>query len=253
MITISPGHYGPKTGASNIIDEGTEAVKVAKRITAILRAAGITTNYIEDNVSKSQSANLVWLITQHNKTSRKLDVSVHFNSSGGQQTQAIGTEVLYYSDGTLATKISKAISEAGGLPNRGAKKRTELGFLKGTTKPCVLLEICFVNSIVDVALYRKNFEAICQAIAKELATAVGKSIKSSDTVNIGQGELRFSSVTLKNEVNTLLTDKAAQKELINKAITAGIINEIWLKKFTENELEVHDILGISVLYSFKKE
>ena len=67
MITVSPGHRGKNTGAMGLIDEGTEAINVAKRVTSILRAAGIITNYIEDNVSKSQEANIKWLIAQHNK------------------------------------------------------------------------------------------------------------------------------------------------------------------------------------------
>lgn len=123
MIAISPGHYGSKTGAHGIIDEVTEAIKVAQRVTVLLRAAGIVTNYIEDNVSKTQSKNIGWLVTQHNKTSRQLDVSIHFNASAGQHTRGIGTEVLYYSDvnKSLSAKVSKAISDASGLIDRGAK------------------------------------------------------------------------------------------------------------------------------------
>lgn len=62
------------------MDEGTETIAVSKRIAEILRAAGITTNHIQDNVNRTQSQNIGWLIAQHNKTSRQIDVSIHFNS-----------------------------------------------------------------------------------------------------------------------------------------------------------------------------
>lgn len=178
MITISPGHWTVGTGARDIIDEVTEARKVAKRVTEILRKSGIQTNYIEDNVSKNQTQNLTYLVTQHNKTSRQLDVSVHFNASSGRQTRGIGTEVLYYDAKDLATKVSKAISDASGLIDRGSKQRKELSFLAKTNKPAILLEICFVNSTVDTTIYNRDFEKICQAVAKELAAAVGKSLSS---------------------------------------------------------------------------
>lgn len=189
MITISPGHWTVGTGARDIIDEVTEARKVAKRVTEILRKAGIQTNYIEDNVSKNQKQNLTYIVTQHNKTSRQLDVSVHFNASSGRQIKGIGTEVLYYDKKDLATKVSKAISNASGLIDRGAKQRKELAFLANTNKPAILLEICFVNSTVDTAIYNRDFEKICQAIAKELALAVGKTISSSTSAVEGKYEI----------------------------------------------------------------
>ena len=183
MITISPGHWTIGTGAKDLIDEVTEARKVSKRVTEILRKAGIQTNYVEDNVSKNQGQNLTYLVTQHNKTTRQLDVSVHFNASSGRQIRGIGTEVLYYDAKDLAAKVSKAISFASGLIDRGAKQRRELSFLANTNKPAILLEICFVNSTVDTAIYNRDFEKICQAIAKELATAVGKTLSASNNTS----------------------------------------------------------------------
>ena len=183
MITISPGHWTIGTGARDLIDEVTEARKVSKRVTEILRKAGIQTNYVEDNVSKNQGQNLTYLVTQHNKTTRQLDVSVHFNASSGRQIRGIGTEVLYYDAKDLAAKVSKAISFASGLIDRGAKQRRELSFLANTNKPAILLEICFVNSTVDTAIYNRDFEKICQAIAKELATAVGKTLSASNNTS----------------------------------------------------------------------
>lgn len=177
MFTISPGHYGKGTGASDIIDEVAEAIRVAKQVATNLRKSNVTANYIEDNVNKTQSANIPWLIAQHNKTIRQLDVSIHFNKVGARTDRAFGVEVLHYGDSTkaLAANVSKAIATVSGLKNRGAKQRTDLGILKGTNKPCILIEVCFVESTADVALYRKHFESICSAISNVLLTHIGKA------------------------------------------------------------------------------
>ena len=200
MISISPGHHGPKTGAHGIIDEGTENIRVAKRVTEILRAEGITTNYFEDNKSKSASQNIGWLVTQHNKTSRQIDVSIHFNSVAGTHSRGIGTETLVYSDKnkTVAQNITDAICAAAGFKNRGVKIRPDLGLLKGTNKPCYLIEVCFVNDSVDVAIYRRDFEKICHAIASELAKAVGKSITS--TVSTVEDKLSANVINARNNI-----------------------------------------------------
>ena len=89
--------------------------------------------------------------------------------------KGIGTETLVYSDKNkvVAQKITDAISNTSGFKNRGVKIRTDLGLLIGTSKPCYLIEVCFVNDSVDVALYRRDFDKICRAIANELAKAVG--------------------------------------------------------------------------------
>lgn len=228
MITISPGHWTIGTGARDLIDEVTEARRVAKRVTEILRKSGIQTNYVEDNVSKNKNQNLTYLVTQHNKTTRELDVSVHFNASSGRQLKGIGTEVLYYDAKDLAAKVSKAISFASGLIDRGAKQRKELAFLANTNKPAILLEICFVNSTVDTAIYNRDFEKICQAIAKELAAAVGKKLGTSTTTTVeGKYEVvedadakvwRIQSGTFKSKEDAI---KAFEKSGLSYATIKG--------------------------------
>lgn len=78
----------------------------------------------------------------------------------------------------MSARVSTAISKASGLKDRGAKQRTELYFLKNTTEPAILLEICFVDSKADVELYQKNFKAICAAIAEVLAAHLGYANQS---------------------------------------------------------------------------
>jgi hypothetical protein len=77
----------------------------------------------------------------------------------------MGTEVLYVTQGDLASEIAQAISKAGRLLNRGPKKRSDLYFLNNTNEPAILIEVCFVDSSADANLYRTHFRAICKAIA----------------------------------------------------------------------------------------
>ncbi|MGM0888968.1 MAG: N-acetylmuramoyl-L-alanine amidase [Bacillota bacterium] len=60
----------------------------------------------------------------------------------------------------MAANVSKALAEALGIKNRGAKKRTDLGFLKGIAKPAILIEVCFVETKknADAKQWRKRYQ-----------------------------------------------------------------------------------------------
>lgn len=170
MITISAGHYGKGTGAADLIDEGQEVIFVVHELAKRLKKEQIQTNVIIDQKSKNQRQNLEYLVQAHNKTTRKLDVSIHFNAVREKTTAGIGTEVLYVNPALLplAKKMSAAISVFGGFKNRGAKRRTDLAILNKTTAPAILIEICFVNSAEDILLYRNNQFAIFESIVQVL-------------------------------------------------------------------------------------
>ena len=161
-VVISSGHGKLIRGANGHIDEVDEARRVVARLGKIL---GCRT--FDDNTSKSQGQNLDTIVAWHNKQSRTLDVSVHFNAF--QPTdKPMGTEVCYKTQSSLAKTVSGAIAKAGGFIDRGAKKRDGLAFLSKTNRPAILLEICFVDSKADTTLYKLNFDKICNAIAEAL-------------------------------------------------------------------------------------
>jgi len=165
-IVISSGHAKHVKGAVGIIDEVTEARKVVNQLAEELRLRGVTVKVFNDDTSTSQSQNLSTIVSAHNKEKRQLDVSVHFNAYQ-KTSKPMGTEVLYVTQADLAKKVSAAIASVGFI-NRGPKKRTDLAFLNGTEEPAILLEICFVDSEADVALYRSKFQQICWSIADVL-------------------------------------------------------------------------------------
>lgn len=179
--TISSGHGKYVSGASCYINEVEEARKVVDKVSEILKELNESPNIYHDNTSKDKTTNVNTIVKYHNSTNRDKDISIHFNACN-KTDNPVGVEVLYYTDGNkeLASNISKAISNASGLKNRGAKQRTNLGFLKNTNKGAVLIEVCFVDSKKDVELYKDNFEKICIAIAETLS---GKKYTSNNTSN----------------------------------------------------------------------
>lgn len=167
-VVISSGHGAKVSGAVGLISEVTEARKVTDSVGRLLAALGADVKVFHENTATSQSTNLNNITNHHNAQQRDLDVSVHFNSSGGTVDKPIGTEVLWVTQEALAKRVSKAISQSSGLIDRGAKKRTDLHFLNKTSKPSILIEVCFVNSREDVRLYEKFFSEICAAIASSI-------------------------------------------------------------------------------------
>ena len=166
QVNISSGHSINCQGAVDIINEVTEARKVVDRVYEIIKASGKQC-YKYHDTSSSSTQNLINIVNWHNGFKDGVDVSIHFNAYA-HVDKPMGTEVCYYSNSSLAAAVSKEIATAGGFIDRGAKQRTGLYFLKHTNKPAILIEVCFVDSVADVNLYRANFERICQAIAKTL-------------------------------------------------------------------------------------
>jgi N-acetylmuramoyl-L-alanine amidase len=162
-FVISSGHGKYIRGAAGLIDEVDEARRVVPEVANHLRDIGHEVVEFHDDTSTTQSDNLNAIVNFHNKQTRDLDVSVHFNAyiptDGG-----MGTECLYLTQSNVATRVAEAIASYG-LINRGAKKRSDLYFLNGTDEPAILIEVCFVDAAADVEAYQNNFRQICAAIA----------------------------------------------------------------------------------------
>jgi len=129
-----------------------------------------------DDVSRNQNDNLNRIIDWHNSLERDLDVSIHFNAIAGITANGIGVEVLFRNDAEreLAAHTSALISYHGQFRNRGAVRRDNLRVLNMVNRPCVLIEVCFINSETDMRLYRQNYDAICEGIALALVKERGE-------------------------------------------------------------------------------
>jgi N-acetylmuramoyl-L-alanine amidase len=168
-IVISSGHGKYVRGASGILDEVNEARRVVDQVADLMSHRGVDVVVFHDNSSTTQSENLNTIVAAHNAEARDLDVSIHFNAYV-ETDKPMGVEVLYVTQSGLAGEISSAIASCG-FVNRGPKKRTDLFFLNNTEMPAILIEVCFVDSEADAAIYNARFEAICEAIVDELGGA----------------------------------------------------------------------------------
>jgi N-acetylmuramoyl-L-alanine amidase len=174
-IAISSGHGLFSRGAAGIIDEVNEARSVVNQVSSFLKAVGVQVNTFHDNTTPSSQSTVNNIVSWHNKQSRNLDVSIHFNDHG--DISANGTETLFKSGNTqmqnLAERLSSRINQASGLRlrgTRGAVSRIDLGFLNNTNiNRAILVEVCFVKNQNDVTLYHRNFMNICVAIAEVIS------------------------------------------------------------------------------------
>lgn len=241
MLTISAGHYGKGTGASGLIDEGEQAIYVVKELKKRFKNSLIPTHIIIDNQSTNQRQNLAYLVGEHNKTERNLDVSIHFNAVEGARNDGIGTEVLYMNPNIreLAEKLSASIAQAAGFKNRGAKLRTNLAFINGTTKPALLIEICFVNSETDVRLYQMHQSKILDAIFTVIQNYLLPSVLTSST--------NISHPALIQKVQAIFNDQQTVRKQLEQGIEMGAFQSIWLEKFDQGTLSLTDFLALTTL------
>lgn len=215
-IELSAGHWNlPNSGANGIIQEAVEIRNVCSAVKKYLTAFKVPFTYYEDNVNKNQRDNVNYLVGKHNIDTGAFVCQIHFNAY--QKTdKPKGVEVLYANPSLkgVAARMSKAISDStgGGLLDRGAKVRDNIGVLTRTREHAILIEVCFVDSSVDVAIYRRDFEKICKAIATELATIYGKTIKV-------EGELTMSQYNELNKKIEELQQLVLESDLKNPSST----------------------------------
>lgn len=230
QFVISSGHGDKVSGAIGILNEHNEAKKVVNRVYNILINEYNGKGYkYHETTATSQQQNLANIVSFHNGKTRDLDISVHFNSASASAT---GTECLYYDKKSLSAKMSKAMSDALGIVDRGAKERKELYFLRNTKKPAILLEVCFVSSKKDAAAYRENFEDLCQAIAKVIAVELGypkkvttvskPSVEAPSYYKSGTGLYRIKKNCY--AYKTVKFDKDDRVELCKKGIQLTIVS-----------------------------
>lgn len=197
---VHGGHNSIVPGASKYLNEVTEDRKVKNKVISLLKAQGHTVYDCTDDSGKTQSKNLANIVAKCNKHSVDLDISIHLNAGGGT-----GVEVLYTSSSgkEWATKLSKAVSSALGLKNRGAKKRDNLYVLNHTKSTAVLIECCFVDNQTDKEKW--SVDKCAKAIVE---TITGKSITSSNnTANTSSNTSTTSTSKTSSTSNTSNSSK----------------------------------------------
>lgn len=163
-IAVNAGHTikGKGYGAVGYIRESEETRKVVDELIPLLKKKGhtvvdatvdVSINYLRKVVDISNNSNVDLLI------------SIHFNAGGG-----FGSEVYTWKGKKLSTAIN--ISEnlhKLGFKNRGVKNGSNFYVIKKTNAQALLVEVCFVDSLLDATLYHKLG-------AKKIAKAIADSV-----------------------------------------------------------------------------
>lgn len=153
-IGVVIGHGGNDCGAVSSDGKYTELAyntELANDLIKELESKGYET--VKHNRGYNRAENVPWL----NSSRLDLIISLHCNSAANKE--ATGTEVIHYEKSTLgkifAEILSKNVSKALGLKNRGAKVpfngRGEY-LLKNTKAVCVISEPFFISNDKDLAI-----------------------------------------------------------------------------------------------------
>lgn len=174
-IIIDPGHGGFDAGASyENRKEKDDNLRLALAVGQRLENAGYdvvytrTADQYDSPFDKAQIAN---------NAQGDLFVSFHRNSSE-RPNQYNGVQTLVYGGSPLADRVAENVNEnlaQIGFRNIGTDQRRELVVLRRTAMPAVLLEMGFINSDQDNALFDQNFSEIADAIVTGIERALPSS------------------------------------------------------------------------------
>ncbi len=172
-IVLDAGHGGWDNGA---VYEGRaekdDNLALTLAVGNILQNAGVNVVYTrtqdiyETPYRKAQEANL---------SGADYFISIHRNSSPYPNTYS-GVESLVYSDEGIASIIARNINRQLsylGFRNIGVSERPNLIVLNSTQMPAVLVEVGFINTDADNALFDLEFDAIAEAIAYGILESIG--------------------------------------------------------------------------------
>ena len=173
LVVLDAGHGGSNPGAVyNGRQEKDDALALTLEIGRILEENGVevyytrTTDIYESPYQKAQEAN---------RTGADYFVSIHRNSSP-IPNQYTGIESLVYNRYSEAARLANNINqrlEEVGFVNHGVNERQNLVVLNRTQMPAVLVEVGFINSDADNALFDERFYDIAQAIADGILETIG--------------------------------------------------------------------------------
>ena len=164
-IMLDAGHGGRDPGA---VYEGRQekedSLALVLAIGEILQNNGINVEYTRtEDVYESPYQKAM----EANEAGVDFFISIHRNSFPTDNTIS-GVESLVYDTNGIKFELAEDINEqleTLGFVNLGVKERPNLVVLRRTKMPAVLVEVGFINSDIDNALFDDDFENIAQAIA----------------------------------------------------------------------------------------
>lgn len=176
-ICVDPGHgmsnrkiglYDPGAvhqESDAKFEEATIALQYGLTLRSELSGRGLKVFMTRDDAE--DHAPVVQRAANAQKAGCDFFVSIHLNAF--EADSAKGVEVLYRATANkaLATKLSKALSIASGIKDRGAKLREELAVLSFSGGPALLIELGFIGNDGDreILLNPAMRQNLCRVIA----------------------------------------------------------------------------------------
>jgi N-acetylmuramoyl-L-alanine amidase len=185
-IFIDPGHNnsGYDTGAAgNGLHEQDITYQIGRKLADRLTSRGISVKMsretIASNVGTKLDESINGRCAMANAWGADYFISIHCNAAADQS--ANGAEVLIYGDRVkeLAKLICSDLARLG-LTDRGVKQRANLGVLKHTNMPALLVETAFISNARDAAFLRDRQDDIAAAIANAVFEFLGIEIEETE-------------------------------------------------------------------------
>ncbi len=188
-IFIDPGHNhaGGDLGAvGNGLKEQDVTFFIAEKLKELCISCGheikMSRNKITDSVGKTVAESINTRCSLANSWKADLFISIHCNAGGGT-----GVETYVYSKNSAALpcaqQVQKQLSKNIGWADRGVKFRTDLGVLRGTSMPAMLVECGFIDNDSDANKMKTMVVEIATAIFKGLGFSVNsKNVNQEQTV-----------------------------------------------------------------------
>ena len=187
-ILVMAGHSanGYKgSGAVGHLNESNETRRVAPKVVEYLKQLGVDATYIK--LDKPTSSSYLYDQVKLANSKGKFDcmVQIHFNAgSSDPNSNTTGTETYYRSANgkVFSDRVNKKLSTL--FKDRGSRSdKPDLYWLKNTTSPAILIELCFVDDKDDAKVYNNNFDKICRLIAEGLANKTLPTTTNNTTTN----------------------------------------------------------------------
>ena len=171
-VMVDAGHGGYDNGAVyNGRREKDDNLRLALAVGQILAQNGIDVEYTRTEdiyQNPNEKARIA------NESGVDFFVSLHRNSSPYPNTYS-GVETLVYNTGDIKEEFAENINEEleeVGFNNLGVNVRTNLAVLRRTQMPAVLVEVGFINTDADNALFDSRFYEIANAIAQGILETI---------------------------------------------------------------------------------
>jgi hypothetical protein len=182
------GHGGRRTGTNwmdpGAVGNGRREADVVRTITQKMQAIANVRDTTDNNAT-TVNQNLQNQVTLMNAAGSGVAITSHLNAFNGQAT---GVEVFYWAGNEqmriLAVAVSKAIADALGIVNRGAKPTTTFFVHRNTNMGVnvLLIEWCFIDNKNDMDRLDRHMDAAIHSVMNVLG------YKSSSNTNTNTNE-----------------------------------------------------------------